>query len=293
MRHALLRHARRWIAALTTLGCAGGCTPEQVLLLHPAGPVARTERDIILLSIGLVSIVVVPVIVLLGYIVRRFRDRPGNDAPYQPDWSESPWLEVVWWGIPIVIIGILAVATVRQTFALTRPPAASGPPLTVQVTSLNWKWLFQYPEHGIATVNYCEIPVGRPVEFVLTSNAPMNSFWVPQLGGQEYTMAGMAMRLWLQADKPGTYYGHGANFSGQGFAHMHFRVIAVPQPAFARWAREVQAHAPALTWAGYQRLVQPGLARETAYSSYPPGIFAHLVEQEGGMYMKHPAYGTD
>ncbi len=177
------------------------------MVLDPAGPVGREELHLIILSAVLVGIVIIPVIGLLAYIVWRFRDKPGNTAPYRPKWSESRVLEIIWWGIPIIIVGILGSATVKTTFALVKPPTQSADmtPITVDVTSLDWKWLFMYPGQKIATVNYAVIPTGVPVQFELTADAPMNSFWVPQLGGQEYTMPGMAMRLWLEATRTGKY----------------------------------------------------------------------------------------
>lgn len=271
------------LAALSvaTTGCG-----ERVFLFHPEGPVARIEVRLIILSIVLVLVIIIPVMLLLWYIVRRYRDVPGNTAPYEPEWSESRTLEIVWWGIPIVIVAILGVFTARDTFALTMPPEPVNDPVTVEVTSLDWKWLFQYPGQNIATVNYCEIPANRPIQFVLTSDAPMNSFWVPQLGGQEYTMPGMAMRLWLQADRPGTYFGTGANFTGKGFAHMRFDVVAVPSSQFSTWVQHVKQTAPAMTHASYNQLVQPSVVEKMSFSSFPPDIFSRLVERDGGMYMK-------
>ncbi|QSO52216.1 cytochrome c oxidase subunit II [Alicyclobacillus curvatus] len=265
-----------------TSGCG-----ERYLIMNAAGPVAQIEQRLIYTTIVLVTIVVVPVIILLAVIVSRYRDTPHNKAPYNPEWSESKILEIVWWGIPIVIIGIIGTFTVRDTFRLTKPPTAETP-LTIQVTSLNWKWLFQYPGEKIATVNYVEIPTNRPVEFVLTSDAPMNSFWVPQLGGQEYTMPGMAMRLWLQADKPGVYYGHGANFSGQGYAHMSFNVIATSSTGFHQWAQKVKSTAPPLTAVGYKNLTtKQDIVGKQEFSSFPPGMFEADIRINGGMYMKH------
>ncbi|MCL6633281.1 MAG: COX aromatic rich motif-containing protein [Alicyclobacillus herbarius] len=280
----------RWLRILpvaATCLLLSGCTREQFLVFNPVGPVATIEMHLIILSLILVGIVVVPVILLLWYIVHRFRDRPDNKAPYRPEWSESKTLEAIWWGIPIVIIGILAVNTVHDTFRLTRPPEPTGSPLTIHVTSLDWKWLFQYPDQKIATVNYCYIPTGRPIQFVLTADAPMNSFWVPQLGGQEYTMPGMAMRLWLQANKPGTYFGSGANFTGRGFAHMKFDVIATSNAAFEQWATKVRQTAPALTRDGYAQLVKQSVVGRMSFSSFPPGLFKDIIMREGGMYMKH------
>ncbi|KPV42620.1 cytochrome c oxidase subunit II [Alicyclobacillus ferrooxydans] len=270
------------LVPLVTSGCG-----ERYLVLNPAGPVARIEQRLIILTIVMVLIVVIPVIILTAVIVARYRDRPDRTAPYMPEWSESKVLEVVWWGIPIVIIGIIGTFTVRDTFRLVKPQLPEAP-LTIQVTSLNWKWLFQYPDQNIATVNYCKIPTNRPVEFVLTSDAPMNSFWVPQLGGQEYTMPGMAMRLWLQADKPGVYFGHGANFTGKGYAKMAFDVVATDAQGFDQWTKQVKASAPPLTKQGYKNLTtKQDIVGKQEFSSFPPGMFEADIRINGGMYMKH------
>ncbi|MFB5192737.1 cytochrome c oxidase subunit II [Alicyclobacillus fastidiosus] len=264
-----------------------GCG-EQYLLFNTAGPVAKIERNLILTTFVLTAIVVIPVIALMFYIIRRFRDEPNNSAPYRPEWSQSHKLEFFVWGIPVLIICVLGILTVRDTFRLVRPTTSmNGAPLTIQVTSLDWKWLFQYPDQKIATVNYCEIPTNRPVRFILTSDAPMNSFWVPQLGGQEYTMPGMAMRLWLQADKPGNYFGSGANFSGREYAHMKFNVVAKPESDFQQWIKQTKSTAPALTMDGYKNLVQQSVVDKQTYSSFPPGVFEQNIKSEGGMYMKH------
>jgi cytochrome aa3-600 menaquinol oxidase subunit 2 len=271
-------------SVLALLLLATGCGPEY-LVLHPVGPVGRQELSLIVLATVLVTLVIITVVALMFYIVWRYRDKPGNQAPYNPEWSESRKLELIWWGIPIIIVGILGASTVKTTYALVRPPEQNIKPLTVQVVSLNWKWLFLYPEQHVATVNYCEIPTGVPVQFVLTADAPMNSFWVPQLGGQEYTMPGMAMQLWLQADKPGTYYGHGGNFTGKEFAHNDFRVVAVPASSFDDWAKNLQQSAPALTQAGYEQLKMPGIMGTASYGSFPPTLFKDIVWTDGGRYM--------
>ncbi len=277
------RKLGRWLL----LGAASallltGCSPQQFSVLDPAGPVASSELQLIILSGVLVLVVVAFVIVLLAFIVGRYREKPNNNAPYTPEWSESRSLEIIWWAIPIVIVVVLGIFTGIKTFSLTRPPEATSNPMIVQVQSLDWKWLFQYPGQKIATLNYLEIPTGQPVEFVLTSNAPMNSFWIPQLGGMEMTMPGMQMRLWLQADKTGVYEGRGANFTGTGFAHMTFNVKAVPMATFTQWVSQVQSSKPALTNAEYQTLVKPGLAGVKEYSSYPPNLFMKVVMKDNG-----------
>lgn len=259
-----------------------GCD-DRYVLLDPAGPVAQTEYRNIMLTMILSAVVVIPVLGLLIYIVIRYRDRPGNKAPYCPNWTDSKILEAIWWGIPIIIVAILGVFTVRDTFALTRPPS-NQKPITIQVVSLDWKWMFFYPESNIATVNYCEIPTGVPVQFVLTADAPMNSFWVPQLGGQVYTMPGMEMYMWLQADRSGVYDGKGANFTGKGFAHMNFDVVAKPKSEFESWVKSVKASASPLTNERYNQLVKPSVVGQQSYSSYPASLYKEIVNKNGGIY---------
>lgn len=262
-----------------------GCDSRYVVL-NPAGPVGKTEYDLIVLSTVLCAIVIIPVLALLWFIIQRYRDKPGNKASYKPNWEDNKTLEIIWWGIPIVIIAILGFETAKTTYTLAKPPVSNAQPITIQVTSLDWKWLFQYPDQKVATVNYVEIPAGVPVQFVLTADAPMNSFWVPQLGGQEYTMPGMQMKLWLQADKPGTYYGTGANFTGEGFAHMQFQVVAKSQSEFNQWVSDVKKTAPALTKAGYDELTKPSTEKQLSFSSFPEGIFHDTVMKNGGQYME-------
>jgi cytochrome aa3-600 menaquinol oxidase subunit 2 len=268
--------------SLLTSGCG-----EEIRVFQPAGPVARSELELIWLQMGLTAVVILPVILLLAWIVIRYRNKPGNPAPYQPEFAESRTLEIIWWAIPIVIVGILGTVTWHKTYALAQSPSPSKEPLKIEVMSLNWKWLFFYPDQKIATVNYAEIPTDRPVEFLLTANAPMNAFWVPNLGGMQYTMPGMVTALWLQADKAGEYYGHGGNFTGPGFAQMQFRVVAKPQSDFEAWVRQVANSAPDMTQADYDKLTQPGHLGELSFSSYPEGIFEKTVMDEGGMYMEH------
>ncbi|GAA4719757.1 ubiquinol oxidase subunit II [Brevibacillus fulvus] len=279
------------LAVISTILLAG--CDAQYFVLDPKGPVAETQYRLIILSVILCTIVIIPVLAILIYIVWRYRDKPDNKAPYMPDWDDSKVLEIVWWGIPIVIIGILGYFTVRDTYALAKPPVSDAKPITIQVTSLDWKWLFQYPDQNIATVNYVEIPTGVPINFQLTSDAPMNSFWIPQLGGQEYTMPGMAMQLWLQADQPGEYYGTGANFSGRDFAHMRFQVVAKPQSEFNEWVDQVKQTAPSMSKADYDKLAEPGQSEEMTFSSFPADLFDEVVNKNGGQYMEHHQMGDD
>lgn len=279
-----IRNTVLWTLAATFL--LTGCGPRY-FVLNPVGPVGRQELHLIELSTIIVLAIIVPVMLFMVFVLIRYRDRPDNKAAYKPKWSENRTMEIIWWGIPVIIVGVLGVITAKTTFALVQPPEQNVAPITIQVTSLDWKWLFQYPGQKVATVNYAEIPTGVPVRFQLTSDAPMNSFWVPQLGGQEYTMPGMAMGLWLEADKAGTYYGHGANFTGKGFAQMSFHVIAKPQSEFNAWVKQVKQESPALSMAGYNKLKQPGLVGTLSYSSFPPHLFSNVVWKDGGRYMPH------
>ncbi|WP_238392533.1 ubiquinol oxidase subunit II [Paenibacillus antri] len=262
---------------LLTAALLTGC--GDAMVFDPKGPIAAQQKDLIYISMLLCVVILVPVLALTAYIVVRYRDRKDSDAPYEPTWSHNTKLEIVWWAIPIIIIAILAVVTVRYTHALepSKPIVSEKEELVIQVTSLDWKWLFQYPEQDIATVNYLYIPEDVPVRFELTSDAPMNSFWIPQLGGQIYTMSGMAMTLYLQADEPGVYYGSGANFSGEHFADMTFFATAVPQDEFDAWVEQVKSTSEPLTVEGYDELRQPGTSHVQQFAGIPEGLFYDIV----------------
>jgi cytochrome aa3-600 menaquinol oxidase subunit 2 len=283
------RAAPRW-ATPPAAALLAGCGPQYVLL-HPAGPVGRRELGLMLLAGVAMAAVIGFVFVLLAIAAIRFRDRDGQRAPYVPDWHESRTLELIWFVIPALLLAVIAVPTIRQTYALSRVPPGSDP-LVVDVTSLTWKWLFEYPGQNVATVNYLEIPTGRPILFELTADSPMNTFWVPQLGGMEYTMPGEVLPLWLQADQAGTYWGHSGNFSGLDFEAMFFTVQAVPPAQFDTWVRGVRASTPAMTEQDYQRLLSFGTAGAQTFSAYPADTFPaamHGFGLTGGQYV--PAEG--
>ncbi|MFU1796540.1 ubiquinol oxidase subunit II [Paenibacillus azoreducens] len=272
----------RWLASLSMLVClllaSTGCS-EKIIVLNPKGPIAEHQRDLMLISTVLGCLVIIPVLILTAFIIWRYRDKPGRKASYSPNWAHSTKLELIWWGIPIIIIATLGVITARATYALepSKPLESNVKPLTVQVTSLNWKWLFQYPEQGIATVNELKIPQGVPIRFEVTADSPMNSFWIPQLGGQIYAMSGMAMTLYLQADEQGKYWGSGANFTGKDFAKMYFDVDAVGTDEFDQWVKQVKADSPELTLDGYKELAQPSTLKTQTYSAFPKGLFEMTV----------------
>jgi len=265
---------------------AGAGSSDPYVLWRPAGPVAAGELHLLLLAGLAMAAFIVPVLLLYAYVVARYRDRPGHRAPTLPRWRKNAWLESLGFVLPALLLAVVAVPTVRLTYALAKVPTRPRP-LVVDVTSLDWKWLFEYPAQGIATVNYVDIPADRPVLFELTANSPMNTFWVPRLGGMEYTMPGRVLPLWLEADRTGTFWGHSGQFSGLAFDAMFFDVRAVRPGAFRRWVAATRAHSPALTLAGYRSLLHAGLAPAERFAAFPARTFPavrHGFTLRGGMY---------
>src|SRR5258707_12864396 len=217
---------RYGLLAVVLIGAAilGGCSEG---VLDPKGPIALGERQILLNALGIMLAIVIPVILATFGVAWWFRASNAR-ARYMPNFSYSGRLELLVWSIPAMTV--LLVGGVAWVGAHDLDPKkaiqSTVKPVIVQVVSLDWKWLFIYPEQGIASVNHLIIPAGRPVSFELTSSGVMNSFFVPQLGSQIYTMAGMMTRVQLQADQPRTFPGPSAQFSGGGFADMRFAAYA-------------------------------------------------------------------
>ncbi|MBN9398104.1 hypothetical protein BGO18_02010 [Candidatus Saccharibacteria bacterium 47-87] len=227
-------------------------------VLNPKGIIADQQQVLILITVGLGVFVVVPVFILLFAIA--FRYRVGNTkAKYDPELEGSKVLEAVWWGIPLIIILILAIITAISTHALDpyKKIESSTAPVKVQVVALQWKWLFIYPDQDIATVNYLTIPDNTPIELSITADAPMNSFWVPALAGQVYAMTGMSTKLSFMADAPGEYRGASANISGEGSADMSFMVRSVSKTDFSHWLYKSSYSPNMLSWDTYEKLAQP------------------------------------
>ena len=257
------------IGSLTLL--ATGCGSDYVLF-HPAGPVAQTELNLLTLSSIAMAVVIGAVFTLLVIVLIRFRDGSRRRGWWAPDWDGDRRLEILWFLIPVALLTVIAVPMVSETFALAHP-AKQKDPVVIDVTSLSWKWLFEYPGQHVATVNYVVIPAGRPVLFELTADSAMNTFWVPRLGGMEYTMPNQVLPLWLQAKHPGTYWGHSGNFSGLHYAQMFFTVRAVQPAQFAKWAASTRQSAPPLTLTGYHQLLSFGLTPAETYGAYPRATF--------------------
>lgn len=240
-------------------------------VLEPRGIVGQKERGLLAFTLLLGLAVIVPVFCMAGFIAYRYREGNPKPAKYTPDWSTHRVAETIWWGIPILIITILGVVTWRSTHQLDpyKALASSRKPLTIQVVSLDWKWLFIYPEQHVASVNLAPIPVGTSVDFTITSDTVMNSFWVPQLGGQIYAMPGMITHLHLMADQVGDYAGSSANISGSGFAGMKFTVRGSSPADFNAWLATAERAPQQLTAKAYTALAQPS-------QSNPPAVYSHV-----------------
>lgn len=248
-------------------------------VLNPKGVVAEQQRDLLVFTTLLSLIVILPVFFLTFYIAHTYR-ADNKKAKYTPEWDHSKKLEVVWWGVPLIIIGILAVITWQTTHSLDpyRPLESDTEPLTVQVVALQWKWLFIYPEQDIATVNQLVIPVNTPINFEITADAPMNSFWIPQLGGQVYAMTGMTTKLHLMANETGRFNGSSANISGEGFADMRFTVDATSNEVFDAWVASSRASNTPLDIPTYDELAKPAtVEKPLAFSSRDAGLYDTIL----------------
>jgi cytochrome o ubiquinol oxidase subunit II len=253
-----------------------GCKMD---LLDPKGSVGLAEKELILNSTWAMLIVVVPVIFLTLLFAWRYRES-NKSATYLPKWAHSTKIEVVIWLVPSLIILYLGIMTWKSTHALDpyKPLVSEVTPINVEVVALDWKWLFIYPELGIASINQLEFPVGTPVNFRITSDSVMNSFFIPQLGGQIYAMAGMQTKLHLVADEAGDYAGMSANFSGEGFSDMKFRAIATTPEAFAAWVKTVKASQTELDGVNYAAVAAPSAKHPVQYfSKVDVNLFQKIV----------------
>jgi cytochrome o ubiquinol oxidase subunit 2 len=261
-------------AALVLSGCS-------TAVLNPAGPIGGADRTILLDSMAIMLVIVVPTI-LCGWGFAWWFRASNTKAKRMPNFVYSGAVELVVWSIPVLTVlllgGVIWVGS-HELDAAT-PIASPNKPIEVQVVSLDWKWLFIYPDEGVASVNRLVIPVGTPVHFTLTSASVMNSFFIPRLGSMIYTMNGMADQLNLKADKPGIYAGLSSHYSGDGFSGMHFAVDAVNPADFAAWAARVKGAGPALDTASFTALEKQSLdVKPFTYGSATPGLFQDIVNQ--------------
>ncbi|WP_275787106.1 ubiquinol oxidase subunit II [Pararhizobium gei] len=266
-----LKSAARLFALLPAVALAG-CN---MVVMSPSGDVAVQQKDLIIVSTVLMLLIIVPVICLTVYFAWHYRGS-NTAANYDPEWHHSTGLEVVIWSAPLAIIIALGAITWISTHKLdpyrpldridaARPVSAETKPVTVEVVALDWKWLFFYPDYGIATVNEMAAPVDVPINFKITSSSVMNSFYVPALAGMIYAMPGMQTRLHAVINKEGVFDGLSSNYSGDGFSHMRFKFHGVQQAGFDEWVARVKQQGTALNRDTYLKLEKPSMKEPVRY----------------------------
>jgi len=276
----------RWAKALAAGSVTGlaliasGCGLAEAPILDPKGPVAAAQHEILLRAFAIMMIVVVPVFAMTFWFAWRYR-ASNRAARYDRDWM-SVRADAVTWIVPALIVMSLGVHVWIYTHRLDpyRPLAPSAAPLEIQVVAQDWKWLFLYPAHKVATVNEVAFPSGTPVRFTITSDTVMNSFFIPALGSQIYAMAGMQTELNLRADEPGRFVGRNTQYSGRGFADQHFTAIAMTRSDFDDWVRRVAQSPNRLDAAAYAELAKPSVAHPVVhYSAFEPDLFLGIIRK--------------
>ena len=280
--------AYRNLLLLPLLLGLGAC---HMVVLDPSGHVAMQERDLLIASTLLMLLIIVPVLVLTAVIAWRYRHSREQQSDYDPDWEHSLHLELAIWAAPLIIIIALGALTWIGTHKLdpyrpleAKAASATAPgnkkALNIDVVSLDWRWLFLYPDYGIATVNQVAAPVDVPIHFRLTSQTVMNSFYVPALAGQIYTMAGMKTDLHAVINKVGNYKGFSANISGDGFTDMRFRFLGMTTAEFSKWVKKAKSRGDRLSPKAYEALTKPiRNAPVHYYAAYAPNLFYKIVHR--------------
>ena len=251
---------------------------DSIAMLNPKGWVALKQRDLMIIATSLMLTVVVPVFILTAAIAWKYRE--GNQAEYSPNWDNSWLAETIWWGFPLAIILVLSIITWNSSYKLDpyKPIIREKKPLTIQVVALQWKWLFIYPEHNIASLNFFQFPKDTPLNFEITADAPMNSFWIPELGGQIYAMPGMKTKLHLIANEVGNFRGSSANLSGTGFSSMTFNARSSNENDFDEWVQKVKNSSNSLGLDEYQNLAKPSsYVSQAFYSLKKENLFDWIV----------------
>ncbi|MGI4959025.1 MAG: ubiquinol oxidase subunit II [Janthinobacterium lividum] len=260
------------LAAMTMLT---GC---KYSILDPKGAVGMAQKSLILTSTYAMLVIVVPVIILTLWFAWRYRE--GSGARYEPDWAHSGIIEIFCWGIPCAIILFLGILTWTSTHELDpyKPLVSDKKPINIEVVALNWKWLFIYPDQGIATINEIAFPVDTPVTFHITSDSVMNSFFIPELGSQIYAMAGMKTQLHLIANQQGTFPGLSSFYSGRGFSDMHFNAISTTNEKFADWVANAKKSPSVIDAADYSKVAAPEEKAPVQYfSTVEPNLFNEII----------------
>ncbi|MDI2090034.1 ubiquinol oxidase subunit II [Commensalibacter oyaizuii] len=269
------------VAGLTSILMLGGCN---LAIMDPKGTIGEAEKHLILMCAGAMLCIVIPVIIATLIVARRYR-KSNTSATYAPKWAHSNTIEFFVWSIPICLIAFLAYKTYISSHELDpyqpiKAPAVNpqAKALNIQVVALNWKWLFIYPDYGIAAVNEMAMPVNTPVAFRLTSDATMNSFWIPQLGSQVYVMAGMQTQLHLMATSNGDFAGVSNNYSGAGYSDMKFRALSKDEKGFKDWVEKVKASSQQLDDETYAKLHVDSIKDPVQYYGHvEPALFDHIV----------------
>ncbi len=274
------------VIILTLLGWLLASSASRYDILQPMGDIAMQQRNLLYFALLLCAVVVIPVFAMLVGFAWKYRE--GGDkhnrkkTAYKPEWAHNTWLEVVWWGIPIIIIAVLAVVTWQTSHSLDpyRPIVSDRKAIKVQVVALQWKWLFIYPELGVATLNQLPVPVGTPVHFTLTADAPMSAFWIPTLGSQIYNMNGMSSQLNLIADHTGDFPGYTTNINGEGYARMKFMVHSRTQAEFDTWVKKAAASPRMMDTAEYEKLVKPEtITEERDYMLMDTHLYDTIIDK--------------
>jgi cytochrome o ubiquinol oxidase subunit 2 len=271
--------------AFLVLMALSGCN---LVVMSPSGDIAKQQAELIVISVVLMLLIIVPVMFLTLFFAWRYRSS-NTAAPYDPEWHHSTRLEVIIWSAPLAIIIALGAVTWISTHKLDpyrpldrldkqRPIAADTKPVTVEVVALDWKWLFFYPEYGIATVNEMAAPVDVPINFKITASSVMNSFYVPALAGMIYAMPGMETKLHAVINKAGDYDGLSANYSGDGFSHMRFKFRGVDQAGFDQWVAGVKQNGTPLNRDSYLKLEKPSIKEPIRYfGSVEDGLYRAVL----------------
>ena len=292
--------------ALIPLLLLGGCSSEHFWLFNPKGPVAATELYYMILDVAIMLVVIVPTIILTIWVIYRYR-ASNTKATYAPKWSHSNTLEVVVWGVPIVIVAILAyysyvgthqVNPWNPTVITEHADYAKAKPLEVDVITTDWQWLFVYPKQNIAVSNELVVPVDRPVHFRLTSTSVTNNFFIPQIVGQVYVMPGMRSKQSMVVKHVGEYHGFSAALSGGGFSWMNFKVKAVSDQDFGSWVAKVQQSPSKLSYADFEKFAKPtvNIAGKAQYfTDVQPGLLVQVIQnvRDGKLRYKTPMFLTE
>ena len=284
----MIKNRFRWLLPSSMALLLSGCN---MALLDPKGAIGMEQKSLIMTATWLMLIVVVPVIIMTFLFAWKYRASNKN-ATYSPNWSHSNKIEFVVWTIPCIIILILGTLTWKSTQALDprNPLPSENKPLVIEAISLDWKWLFIYPEQGIATVNEIAFPANVPVQFKVTSGSVMNSFFIPQLGSQIYAMAGMQNQVHLIANEEGVYKGMSANYSGKGFSGMKFTATATSADKFDEWVMKVKQSAKGLQMADYEQLAKPTENNAVEYfSSVKSDLYQEIINKYMDPAMVHHA----